>query len=291
MKESLEAAKKVLEADKENPDALTIAGLAAWHLNMPGVAKMHFTALAASDPGSVLAENNLGVVCFALKQPAEGIYHYGKALQIMPDNRLLLDNIVEALNAYQAGGDLKAETYKALVRGFEPAEKRMQERLAGVGMVRLGSTWVDKGALDERVSSQRALLEQLAQLAKQFGELDAAVKMWEAQALQADADYNASLAAIVLQNAAVYAAPVRGNSQVNFIAAQSLAVQNANHFLALRAQYLLQRDQAAAASRDVQEQMVRIQQTLDAGKPRYTGSQRIMEVGEGENPPAPAVVN
>ena len=110
MKETLDAVKTVLAEDDQNPDALTLGGLAAYRSNNLAQAKTYFTTLAAADPTSLLAENNLAVIAAGQKQTGESFVHYGKALQIMPEHRLLLDNVAEALNAYVAGGGDKNST-------------------------------------------------------------------------------------------------------------------------------------------------------------------------------------
>src|SRR5207253_1746088 len=107
-----ESAHDALAEDDHNPDALTVAGLAAYRVGNLPLAKAYFLALATADPTSVLAENNLAVVCYQQKNPGEGVVHYTRGLQIMPDNRLLLDNIAEAVYAYTS--DRNSSNFRAL---------------------------------------------------------------------------------------------------------------------------------------------------------------------------------
>ncbi len=114
LRAALQAAQGVLDHNAGNPDAATIAGLAAYRLNDLKSAETHFTMLAANDPSSVLAENNLAVILFQRGRQAESLNHYVRALQAKPDNRLLADNIQEAMNAYS--GNMDAQPYKDLVQ-------------------------------------------------------------------------------------------------------------------------------------------------------------------------------
>src|SRR4051812_36592546 len=61
-KEALDSAKSLLKQDDQNPDLLTVAGLAAVRNNTLPLAHSYFAALASADPTNVLAENNLAVV-------------------------------------------------------------------------------------------------------------------------------------------------------------------------------------------------------------------------------------
>ena len=142
LKEAAETIKPVILADDQNPDALTIAGLTAYRLSSLQQAKTYFTQLSAADPTSVLAENNLAVIAYQQKQYGEEILDYNKALQIKSDNRLLLDNIAEAINSYSL--DKGLSNYKALVKAFEFAEHAKETEMAKVDQLRWGSTWVTK---------------------------------------------------------------------------------------------------------------------------------------------------
>ena len=117
VREAYEAAKQLVLGDPDNPAALTIAGMAAFRLNSLNASRLYFGKLAAADPSSPLAENNLAVICAEQRLFAEGLIHYTRALESGPGNRLLLDNIEEAMAAYLANrGDTTNNAYRDLVR-------------------------------------------------------------------------------------------------------------------------------------------------------------------------------
>src|SRR6185312_5657943 len=93
--------------------------------------KKYFSQAAAGDDSSPLPENNLAVIAAGEKLDAVAFMHYGKALKVSGDNRLLLDNIAAALGSYVGkGGDKQAAAYKNLVREVEGPEGRMELAMA-----------------------------------------------------------------------------------------------------------------------------------------------------------------
>ncbi len=110
LKEAIDQAKEALKIDSENTLALTVAGLAAFRLNDLPTARTYFQKLADVDSSTALAWNNLAVLSFQQKREAEALIDYTKALQVAPENRLILDNIAEALHDYTGSKTVKAYT-------------------------------------------------------------------------------------------------------------------------------------------------------------------------------------
>ncbi len=138
-KEAQDAATTVLVKDQQNTDALTVAGLAAYGSKSYGVARKYFTLLADADPSSGLAQYNLAVVSFQQKQSSEGLMHLAKAVKDMPDNPVLLDGIIEAVNAYKkSGGDVKAANFRdSLAMRSLLRRRRSRPRWANAGFIDL----------------------------------------------------------------------------------------------------------------------------------------------------------
>jgi len=171
-KESLEAARKVSAADRENADALAIAGVSAYRLKMAPAAQSYFEKLAALDSDNVLAENNLAVIAFELKQPAAALVHYGKALQSGAKNALVLDNAVEMLTTYvAAGGDKNAAAFRDLNRKAAQVEGELIPVMRERGLLRRGATWVTQEQLDAILKELSGIEYQMRVLDKQYGEL------------------------------------------------------------------------------------------------------------------------
>jgi len=289
MKETLDAVKPILVADDQNPDALTLGGLAAFRNNALPQAKTYFTSLAAADPTSVLAENNLGVVCYQQKAQAEGLLHYGKALQIKPENRLLLDNIAEALNGYT--GDRNGTPYKSLLRQYEQAEARLETTMAKLDLHRWGSGWVTQKQFEQLTQRQKTLQDQMAQLEVQHKAAAQQYAGLDAQILKAQEDVQIQTANVQIFNSEIITAQAHGLDPVILMASRDLAAQEANR-AAMQVQALQATKtqlQATLQATEMQAQQVKAQMN-NSQVPQFTGVQRIMEMGEGDKPPAPVPV-
>ena len=192
MKEVLdrdEGARRLAD-DPQNPDALTLAGLAAYRMNTIPLARTNFTALAAADSTSLLAENNLGVISFQQKQNGEGLSHYVKALQINSENRQVLDNIAEAMNTYlAAGGDKNGLSYRSLMKVFDPAETKMEQVMAKLGLQRWGSTWVTKERANRSLAAHADVKDNLAKIDAQYKQAHDSLVALDNQVRQCDSDY------------------------------------------------------------------------------------------------------
>jgi hypothetical protein len=294
MKETLDALKAPLAEDAQNPEALTLAGLAAYRLNTIPAARTQFTALAAADPTSLLAENNLAVISFLQRQNGEGLSHYVKALQISTDNRQVLDNIAEGINTYlTAGGDKNGLSYRALLKIYEPAELRMQQQMAKLGLQRWGSTWVTRERAAELTKFADSYRDRLAQIDAQNKRARDTIASLDAQIRQCDSDYEMYLQTF---NAFNNQLNVQGNAvrimDLNyFIAQRDIALQNMERSKRQKEMLIAQRDQYVAGTHDFFAQVDKLKSTMTAAGPGlYGGTQRILDLGEAENPPAPAAV-
>jgi tetratricopeptide (TPR) repeat protein len=293
-RETLEAVKAVLADDDQNPDALTLGGLAAYRSNNLAQAKTYFTNLAAADPTSVLAENNLAVIATGQKQAGEAFVHYGKALQIMPGQRLLLDNIAEALNAYVAGGgDKNSTAYRALAKAYEPAEARMEETMGQEDMVRWGATWVTKVQREQLVAAQERMRDQMGRLESQYTAARNALTNLDAQIKRATADLQNDQDTINTCTARLLASQgLTGDVTAFYASLREVAATNYGRTLNYRGQLQAQFDQLVTGTKDFLAAAEKLKTALAAGgaSGQYTGVQRIIDVGETENPPAPAGV-
>jgi len=140
--DALAAANAALKSDGRNPDALLIEALSAYHNQNFNASRQAFASLIAAAPDNVVALNNYGVICTALKQPAQGFENYDRALQLDPKNRLLVDNISNALSLYT--GDLVASPYQNLLSHYKPAEAALELTMSKQGLVRWGCSWANQ---------------------------------------------------------------------------------------------------------------------------------------------------
>ncbi|HEY4330490.1 MAG TPA: tetratricopeptide repeat protein, partial [Phycisphaerae bacterium] len=293
MKDALDAVKAVLDKDSQNPDALTVGGLAAYRAANMVQARTYFTSLAASDPGNVLAENNLGVISTLQKAAAEGLLHYAKALQIAPDNRLVLDNIAEAINSYLAGnGDKNATPYKALLRQAQAAESKLEDVMAKQGFYRWGSTWVTKEQRDKLKANSDGIKEQMMKLDSQYGAIRNSLAGLENQIKQAAADIDSYTSTVSYLQGQIMLAQQRAIDSAILIAQQNTALQNIERTTRYRNQLQQQYDQVVLSTKDFLVQADRLKNAVSSGNlaGQFTGSQRIMDLGEAEKAPEPVAV-
>ena len=190
LNEALDAAKDALKVDEGNATALAVTGLVQYRLNKLQDSRNSFLKLVDATPNSVLGWNNLGVVAFGLKRELEGLGYYTKALQAAPENRLLLDNVVEAMHAYP--GNKLAPAFKDLERQFAQAETAMEAQAARRGMFRYGSTWVTQEQRDRLVLAKATLDKNKAALEGQYDQAVRTAESLVAQIKQAQADLDAA---------------------------------------------------------------------------------------------------
>jgi tetratricopeptide (TPR) repeat protein len=288
MKEALEAVKLGLATDGKNPDLLTVGGLAAFRLNNLLQATIYFTALAAADPGSVLAENNLAVIAFQDKQQQmKGIMHYTKALQIAPDNRQLLDNIAEALHGFT--DDRTVATYKALARQHEQAEARVAGAMKKDGWSRWGSTWVTEEQLALLMRRLTVIKDQMAALDAQYRSAKAMLANLEGQIATAQANVvyyenEATNSTVTPQRPARSDNPVRATGSARTL----LAMQTLDRARQRLGELQSQRTELQSKVQEFTTKADRFKALLAEAQPQFTGTQRILDLGEGEKVPPPA---
>jgi tetratricopeptide (TPR) repeat protein len=296
LKEALESARGVLAKDDQNPDALTIAGLAAYRMNNLALARTYFTTLAAADPGSVLAENNLGVLSFQQKQLGEGLGHYTRALQAMPDHRLVLDNIAEALNTYlDGGGNKNTAAYRTLVRQFEPAELKKEAEMAKptasakAGWRRWGSTWVTPEQLSALEKYQQVVQDRMTQLDSQYKNAQQTLAGMDDQIKKAQADCENAIAALEYYNNQITALTQRAMDTVWATSQRDQSQAAYDQALQRRTALETAKTQLIASVGQAREQAGKLKSAAGSGSvAQYTGVQKIIDLGEVENPPPPA---
>jgi hypothetical protein len=286
---ALDSAKAAIKDDSANPDALTLAGLAAYRLNLTNDSRDYFAALTQEDPSNVLGENNLAVILFTQKRQAESLLHYAKALQAAPDNRFVADNIEEALNAYvTTGGDQNASAYVNLVRQFQQAESRIEAAMARKGLYRFGSTWVPAGIMDRLNANLQQIKNAMTQLDSQYQSARAAAATLDNAIAQATNDYNSTSLNISYLDTLL--ATTTGDVS-NILAQRDELQRNLQAIAQKRAKLQADRQNAAAIVQAAPAQAEKLKAAYAAAAAnQFTGIQRIMDWGEQDNPPPPTIV-
>lgn len=280
LREALDGARDALKVDDANPTALAVSGLASYRLNQLPDARSFFTRLTESDTASVLGWNDLAVVCFQSKRETDGIAAYTRALQAASDNRLVLDNVTEAMRVYQ--GSKSSQAYNDLKRQYQQAEIAMEAKMATRGLYRFASTWVTKEQQDraqaERNGIQAALtaLEaQYNQAARRMDAIDVRIRSVQKMYDAAANDFNYWSAALTLSLDA-YSASRRDAAAVDMERARRL-----------KAALDEERGQLTDALQKIRTQAQQLKAALDKSDRSYAGIQRIMDLGDDTQVPPP----
>jgi len=290
MKEALEAAQLVVKGNAENSSALIVGGMAAYRQNNLAVARQLFTQLAEVDTGNIVALNNIAVIAGQQKREAEGLLHFTKALAAVPDNRLLLDNITEALNSYK--GDRNAAIYKDLLRQFDQAELRMEAALAKKDLYRYGSTWVSQDQLTKATAMSKQVKDQMAALDQQYRDTMQAASTIERDIKICANDYDAAISDINYFNLLILQAQQRGDETDYLITRRDVRIMDLEkirrnkiileeHYAKIQLSIPLFKAQAAK----LKLQLASVQNA------QFTGIQRIMDIGDADKVPPPAAFN
>jgi tetratricopeptide (TPR) repeat protein len=285
LRAALLEARHVIDADGANPNALQIAGLAAYRLNNLAAAVDYFTALADADPSDVMAENNLGVILFTSGRQAESLGHYARALQAAPTQRLVADNVLEALAAFT--GSVDAPIYQNLVRQFSQSESRIESVMATRGLYRYGATWVPTAVADRLNGNLQAIKNAMARLDSAYQGQQQGGGSIADQLRQATDEYNNTLLSIqYLSNAML-----NGSGGGDLAARRQSLLNDLERERQVKTALEAKRDALVTGSPDLFAEAARLKAALaDAQKLGYAGVQRIMDLGEAENPPSPVVI-
>ncbi len=285
LRPALDAAKQLIAHDAANPQALTLAGLTAYRLDDLRASIDYFTALAEADPSDALAQNNLAVVLFSEKREVESLSHYTQALQAAPSNRLLADNIMEALHAYRGSTD--APLYQKLVRQFQQAETRLESDMAKRGLFRYGSTWVTQPQLDRLNATIQAITSAMAELQSQYQSAQQDSIAIADQLKTATDDYNNTVVSVQYLNSTM----LQSGGDVGLSSRRDALLADLERSRQLKASLEAKRDALVTGRPEMFAQAAKLKtQLADATKSQFTGVQRIMDLGEAENPPPPTVV-
>ncbi|MCL2641775.1 MAG: hypothetical protein FWD53_13075 [Phycisphaerales bacterium] len=285
MRECLETATKLAATDDQNPTAFALAGLAAYRLNQLPMARLHFTKLGQLEPTSVLAANNLAVIAAQQNNPIESLRHYLKALQAAPDNRMVLDNIIEATVNF--AGDQNSPAFTELTRQFSVAEESMQEQMAAKGLYRWGSTWVAKDVYDHLAAHRQAVQDAMAQLDQAYRNRQQWLVTAGEQIKRSVTDYNKKLADVNTLNQTI-ASTRFGQDTAPLILQRDAMLKDLESLRAQKTTLELQRNQLTVELASFPMQADQLKKALAVSDASlYPGIHRIMQVGEDKFPPLP----
>jgi tetratricopeptide (TPR) repeat protein len=160
-----------LAVDPQNVTAQYLTGLLAYDQDKLPAARKAFEAVAAAFPNHGPTLTNLAVVQWRQKQYAAAMANFDLAMQAAPVDRPVLDDVATALQQWPAGLVKPPVVTRAEIR-FHDQDAKLADRLAPMGLHRVGATWVDIRDGQQVVARQ---LQAEAQLDSLAGEFDRAV--------------------------------------------------------------------------------------------------------------------
>jgi tetratricopeptide (TPR) repeat protein len=289
-REALDSAKEILQSTDDNPIALTIAGNASFQINNLAAARQYFAKLAAADPSTPLPENNIAVLCARQKLTGETLLHYTKALQTNPANRLLLDNIAEALNTYLlTGGSRETPAYKDLLRQVKDPEERLQAEMAKKDLRRHGSGWVPKEHAERLFKARTEIAAAMGRLEAKYTGVRQSLDAIKNQISQTDKDIETTNANITtLTTAATDASTQGGADLTTILASRDTYVQGLEKLRTRKQSLEAERAKLTPIDKEIHTQAEKLKAALAAYQStEYTGTQQLMELDEDQTPPAP----
>lgn len=169
----LKAAEKlvdqVLRVDPDNVSALYLRGLLAFADRKAPAARRSFERVVELLPKHAPTLNNLAVVLWRQNQHVAALNRYDEAMTASPADGQILDNVAEALHALPKNVRKNAAAERVSKR-FAEQDADLQQRLAPMGLYRLGSGWVSGDQIEAYLSIQKKVMDQLDVMAADYDE-------------------------------------------------------------------------------------------------------------------------
>ena len=163
MQDAADAITQALELDPADPAALYLNGLVLADAGNTADARAQFAAVNKTVPHHAPTLNNLGVLVFRQKFTPAALASFTQAMQASPFNRIVLDNVAEALHAVRKD-ESDASPVIAAAQMFVEEDRHLQKTQAAKGLYRWGSTWVTSAQLQELNIEEQTIQQKLAVL-------------------------------------------------------------------------------------------------------------------------------
>jgi len=159
-----------LMEDSDNPSALYLQGLLFNNKDQIIPARADFERVLSVVGENAATENNLAVTLYRQQFYGAAMAAYVKAMNKMPDNRQILDNVVEALHALPADAQdsLPAQRAREIFADQDRDLRKAQEER---GLFRWGSDWVTADKLADLTALKESREQKLMDLHEQVDAL------------------------------------------------------------------------------------------------------------------------
>ncbi len=270
---------QALEVDPANVSALYLRGLILYKQDQILPARKSFEAVIAQlkDHGATL--NNLAIVLWRQNQHSSAMNAYVQAMQASPQERRILNNVAEALNALPQNLKGTAVAQKAQ-KIFTDQDAQLQIQMAKQGLYRWGSTWLDKVQIERLTAIEKEIQKKLDVLSENYDDTKKKLGRVEDDI----ADNNRRMKSM---EEASYARDAQGNTFRLSLPRRYYDLARENKQLAA------DREEYSAKLTDLRDQAKKVQQEMPT--PRFILTQRIIEadgapglasgkLGEGARP-------
>jgi tetratricopeptide (TPR) repeat protein len=172
---------QALDADPQNAAALYLRGVMLYGQAQLVAARKAFESVIATLPAHAPSANDLAIILWKQNQQMGAMRYYEAAIIASPVNKLLLDNVAEALAALPQDQRRNPIAVRVFHR-FTEQDAQLQTIMAQTGWHRWGSTWVDQATLDKLKGKEQEIDDQIkkdedaiAGVKSKIADIDAAI--------------------------------------------------------------------------------------------------------------------
>jgi len=170
----------VLELDSRHFGALYLNGVILYQQEKYPAARKAFEAVNAQIADHAPTLNNLAVVSLKQNQVGPALNFFDQAMIAMPADRVIVDNVAEALNALKEDSRRLAIARKVEKR-FGEQDTVLSNRLQKEGLFRWGATFVEKKQFDQLVAAEKAIKDKIDQMKSDFDAMSARINVIDRQ--------------------------------------------------------------------------------------------------------------
>jgi len=167
IKESTPLIEHSLQIDPQNIALQYLHGVVQYQQELLPPARKSWEAVIATAPDHAPTLNNLAVVLWRQHALAAALTYYDRALLAAPANKVILDNIAEALNALPKE-QRETPVTKKVVRHFKEQDDVLQKKMLELGLYRWGASWVNEKELKKLKEDEKVIKDQIATMQTDF---------------------------------------------------------------------------------------------------------------------------
>ena len=251
---------QAMECDPICVPALYLRGVIQYQSNQLPPSRKSFETVNGLISDHAPTLNNIAVILWRQNALIPSLAHYEKALTAAPVNKMLLDNVAEALAALP-DDQRKNKVAQNLFRKFTEQDTQLQQAMAAQGWYRWGGTWIDRAALENLKEIEKQVNEKIAVARKDYDAANTRIQEIDAQLASIDRSLRSIEANSVYRD---------GDGKIIRIPYPPIYYDLQNDLARLRAERAGQVVKLDAARRE----MNRLQSEMP--QPKFTGVQQVI---------------